>query len=127
LKGDELCGRVHGQPVFRVRPTLERFDAAARRRRALRAALPLVGLALLVLPVPGLHLSVPLLLGAAFVLARRRLRESELIRELTGECPCSPEAQSYAVPDRIALPLTVRCPACREFVRVERAEARADG
>jgi hypothetical protein len=126
LKGDELRGRVHLQPVFRVRPTLERFDLAARRRRALRVALPLLGIALLVLPVPGLHLSAPLLLGAAFVLARRRLRETEVIRELRGECPCSPDAQRYELPERIALPLTLRCPACREFVTVERAEARAD-
>lgn len=121
-----LCGRVHGLPPFPVRARIERFGPAERRRRALGFALPLVLLSLVVLPVPGLHLSIPFLLGSAFWFGRRRLRETEQIRELAGDCPCGRGPQVYALPDRITLPLLLRCPACREFVRVETGGARAD-
>lgn len=116
-----LRGRVHGRPEFTVEVELERFGPAERRRRALRLALPLAGLGLLVLPVPGLHLSSPVLFGCALWLGGRRLREAERIRGLVGRCECGAGEQRYALPDRVELPLTVRCPGCREFVRVQPA------
>jgi hypothetical protein len=124
--GAELCGRVHGLPQFPVRARIERFGPRERRRRALRFALPLVLLSLLVLPVPGLHLSIPFLLASAFWFGRRRLRESERVLGLVGECPCGRGPQAYALPDRVALPLLLRCPACREFVTVELGAAATD-
>jgi hypothetical protein len=123
----ELCGRVHGLSQFPVRARFESFGPAQRRRRALRLVLPLVLLSVVVLPIPGFHLSIPFLLGSAFWVGRRRLRETEQLRELVGECPCGRGPQPYALPDRVALPLLLRCPACREFVRVESAGSCADG
>jgi len=112
---------MHGHPPFAVRARMRSFAPAERRRRALRVALPLAVLALAILPVPGLHLSAPILLIAAFVLGRRRLGESERLEELVGECPCGVRGRPYALPERIRWPLTLRCPACGEFVRVEAA------
>lgn len=119
--GGPLVGRMHGHPPFPVHAQLEQFAPAQRRRRALRIALPLAALAFAVVPVPGLHLSAPILLGAAFVLGRRRLREAERIIALVGECPCGARERPYELPERIAWPASLRCPACREFVRVETA------
>jgi hypothetical protein len=124
--GSDLSGSVHDLPRFPVHTRIERFGPRERRKRALRFALPLVLLCLVVLPVPGLHLSIPFLLGAAVWFGRRRLRETEQIRELVGECPCGRGPQSYALPDRLALPLLLRCPACREFVKVESGGPPAD-
>jgi hypothetical protein len=112
---------MHGHPPFPVQAQIRSFTAAERRRRALRAAAPLAALGLVLLPVPGLHFSSPILLGAALVLARRHLRELERIEALIGACPCGAVDRPYALPERIRWPLTLRCPACREFVKVETA------
>jgi hypothetical protein len=116
-----LVGRMHGHPPFPVRARLQQFAPAERRRRAVRVSAPLAVLAVALLPIPGLHLAAPILLGTAFVLGRRRLREAEAIEALFGECPCGVRDQPYVLPERIQWPLTLRCPACREFVRVETA------
>ena len=116
-----LVGRMHGHPPFPVRAEVRGFAPAERRRRALRVAAPLAAVGLALLPIPGMHFSSPILLGAALVLGRRRLRELERIESLVGACPCGVVDRPYALPERIEWPLTLRCPACREFVKVETA------
>jgi hypothetical protein len=116
-----LVGRMHGHPPFPVQAEVRSFSPVERRRRALLVAAPLAAIGLVLLPFPGLHLTSPILLCAAFVLARRRLREVERIESLVGACPCGALDRPYALPERIEWPLTLRCPACREFVKVETA------
>jgi hypothetical protein len=114
----ELSGTVYGKEPFVVRAELETFDPAQRRMRALKLAGPLLLVSLLILPVPGVHLSIPVLLVLAAVLGWRRLRQTERLVGLEGRC-CADGPNTYEIPDRFELPLTLRCPKCREFVKVE--------
>ncbi len=114
-----LRGTVYGKPPFAVSAGVETFGPGQRRLRALKLAGPLLLLAVLVIPIPGVHLSVPFLVGLALVLGWRRLRQTERITSLQGHCGCSDRPQDYELPDRLGLPLTLRCPGCREFVKIE--------
>ena len=88
-------------------------------RRALWIGLPLLGLALLSLPIPGWHfIGVPGFAIASFVLARRRLAQELEIEEMSGPCPACASAQAYPVPGAAPFPLTLACPGCQEFLKL---------
>ena len=117
----ELLGSVYGKVPFAVRAELETFDAGQRRLRALKLAGPLLVASILIAPIPGVHLSIPVLLVLAFVLGLRRLKQKERLAALEGRC-CGDQHNAYPLPDRFELPVTVRCPKCGEFVKVEAPE-----
>ncbi|MCE2392115.1 MAG: hypothetical protein J4G09_11625 [Proteobacteria bacterium] len=114
----ELTGTVYAHPPGPLAASLETFAGPRRVGRALVLALPLLLGALLILPVPGLHLLAPFVAVLAVVLGVRRLRERERLLDLSGACPACRAEQSFELPDRPRLPLLLRCPGCGEFVKV---------
>ncbi len=118
----ELQAESHGAEPTIVCARTTRFERADRLKRAARTFFPLFGLALVSLPIPGWHLAaVPGFLLAAFVLGVRRLRQREQVEALEGPCPACRRRQGFRVPARLVLPLTLRCPDCGEFVKLEAA------
>ena len=114
----ELRAECYGYEPGPVQVRITRYERADRLGRAARASLPLLGAALLSVPIPLLHLfAVPGFLIAAGVLGLRRLRQLEQAEDLRGPCPACAKVQAFPVPPRLVLPLTLRCPACGEFVR----------
>ena len=114
----ELRGTTYEHPPAALVAGLETYALPKRLVRALALALPLLVAAVILLPIPGLHLGAPVLGIAAIVLGVRRLRERERLVELSGACPACRAEQSFELPDRPRLPLLLRCPACGEFVKV---------
>ena len=114
----ELRGTAYNKPDRTLVALFDVFDRNARLKRAFGLALPLFGIAVAVIPIPGIHLSSPILILAGVVLGARRLRECERLLSLEGPCPACGDPQRYTLPDRKRFPLTLRCPACAEFVKV---------
>ena len=95
------------------------FDRAERFRRAAGISLPLLGGALVSLPLPGWHLAaVPGFLAAAVILGIRRLRQATRVEGLAGACPACAREQDFPAPPRLELPATLRCPTCGEFIQL---------
>ncbi len=115
MESRELRGSVYGKQPFAVIASLELYDRPTRIRRALKISLPLFLVGLPLLPIPGLHLSLLVLWPLAVLLG---VREEQRIIALEGRCGCERGPQAYELPDRLALPLTLRCPGCSEFVKV---------
>lgn len=77
-------------------------------------------LALIALPIPGVHfILVPgaLLLGA--VLAAVRLGQAEVFRTATGRCPFCGKEQSFTVMGRFKLPKKLYCSSCQRQLLLE--------
>ena len=112
-----LKARSYGADDGSLRMRVERFDRRERVRRAARIFFPLLGGAILTVPIPALHLAtVPGFLIAAFALGIARLREHERIEAIEGACPACGAAATWPSPRRPRFPLTVPCPECRAFV-----------
>jgi hypothetical protein len=111
----ESYGREPAQLLARVAD----YERGARVRRALAIGLPLFGLALVSVPIPGWHVAaVPGFAIAAVVLARRRLRQAYEIESVFGSCPACGLEQPYPVPGAAVFPATLPCPACGEFLKL---------
>ena len=122
LRTLRLSAEAFGRDPRAVEARVLELDRAARVRRALRIALPLVGGAILSLPIPGWHLAaVPGFLIAALMLGARRLRQTRVVESVTGSCPACGDSVRFPVPTTARLPDTYPCPACREFVRLHEA------
>ena len=118
----ELRAESHGCEPSVVRGRATHFARGDRVRRAAKIFFPLLVAALASLPIPVWHLvAVPGFLIAGLVLGGRRLRQSERVEALEGPCPACARGQVFPVPERLALPLTTRCPACGEFVKLQAA------
>ena len=116
----QLRARVYQRDARDFSAEVERFDHRARRRRALARALPLLGGALLSLPIPGWHfIGVPGFVIAAVMLGRRRLAQELRVVSLAGDCPACGEALVFDSPPLERLPATLPCPSCREFLQLE--------
>lgn len=115
----ELRAEVYEHEPASFEALAQHFDPAQRRARAWRAFLPLLGGALLSLPIPGWHfVGVPGFLIAAFVIARRRRRQEFLIESLSGRCPAC-AAEVTLTPSRLdALPTSLPCPGCGEYLQL---------
>ena len=121
MESRRLVGSVYGREPFEVVASVEVFDRAQRIKRALKLSLPLFLIGLPLIPIPGVHLALLFLWPAAVFFAARRLLEVERVAKLAGACPCSVEPVDYDLPDRLGLPLTLRCPGCAEFVKIDAA------
>ncbi len=116
----ELRAESHGAEPSTLRVRTTRFERRERLKRGARIFFPLLGLALVSLPIPAWHLAaVPGFLLAGVVLGVRRLRQRVQVEALEGPCPACGRRQDFAVPARLALPLTLRCPDCGEFVKLQ--------
>ena len=114
-----LAARSHGREPSSLRARVTRYDRPARVRRAAAVFFPLLAAALVSIPIPGWHLAgVPGFLIAAFVLGRRRLRQELAIESIEGPCPACAADREYPPAERSAFPMTVRCPACGEFLKL---------
>ena len=119
----ELRAESHGCEPSAVRARTTQFTRGERIQRAAKIFFPLLVAALASLPIPGWHLAaVPGFLIAALVFGGRRLRQSERVEALEGSCPACTREQVFPVPERLGLPLTLRCPACGEFVKIRKAQ-----
>ncbi len=115
----ELRAECHGHALVTMRAEVERYERPARLRRAAAVFFPLLLLALVSVPIPGWHVAaVPGFGIAAVVLGLRRLRQRLVLREIRGPCAACGKASEYPLPDRAEPPLTVRCPACGEFLKL---------
>ncbi len=118
----ELRAESHGCEPSGVRGRVTHFNRGERVRRAAKIFFPLLAAALASLPIPAWHLAaVPGFLIAALVLGVRRLRQSERVEALEGPCPACARGQTFPIPERLVLPLTLRCSACGEFVKLQSA------
>lgn len=96
------------------------FTPAQRRARARRVFFLLLLGALASLPVPGWHfVGVPGFLVAAVVQSRRRRRQELQIHSLRGRCPACGEEQEIAQAGFDALPASLPCPGCGEFLKLD--------
>ncbi len=115
-----LRASTYGKPPSSVTAELTEYDRGQRMGRAARISLPLLAGALLFVPVPGVHLfAVPGFLIAAIVFGLRRLREGSTVDSLSGDCPACSTEQTFPAQGSLALPLTLRCPGCGEFLKIE--------
>ena len=106
----------------RLEAEVSTFDRSQRIRRAAAVGVPLFAGALLSVPIPGWHfVGVPGFLIACVVFARRRLAQQRAFSSAAGPCPACRTDQSIEIAPDAALPLTVRCPGCGEFVKLEDA------
>jgi len=95
------------------------YGPEERWRRAARTALPLVGGAIVTLPLPAIHLfSVPGFLVAAAVLGLRKLREERVFESASGPCPGCAAALDLRPPAGTLPPYVLPCPECGEFLKL---------
>ena len=114
-----LAAESHGREPSSLLARVTRYDRPARVRRAAAIFFPLFAAALVSIPIPGWHFAgVPGFLIAAFVLGRRRLRQGLAIESIEGHCPACAADREYQPAGSSALPMTVRCPACGEFLKL---------
>jgi hypothetical protein len=95
-----------------------RFDASARRRRALKMGGLLAVGGILIFPIPGAHIVGVGCLVAALPLGLRRLRQDFQVQEIRGVCPACGASQTFQLPSSGKLPGTTSCPACRAFLNL---------
>ena len=116
----------YGKPDSQLRVQVTDFDHGERVRRAATIFFPLLGGALLSLPIPAWHLfAVPGFLIAAVVLGMQRLRQTSRVDRIEGRCPACGDPQQLPVPRRLVLPTTVTCPGCGEFIKLQDSSAGA--
>ncbi len=126
--GPELAQAVvaetYGHPASRLEAKVALLDRRARLRWAARGFFPLIGGALLSLPIPAWHLvGVPGFLLAAFVLGFRRLRVDRVFGTLRGPCPACGGDQEIPPPAPARFPSVLPCPGCGAYLtlRLENA------
>lgn len=115
-----LRATTYAKPPTRLQARVIAYERAERLRRAAAITLPLLGAALVSLFIPVWHLiGVPGFLVAAVVLGRARFQEAAALESLDGTCPACDATQSFEPPAKFELPVTLRCPGCSSFVRLE--------
>ena len=114
-----IVASAYGVEPSRLAAQVVEFGRRERLVRAGRIFFPLLGGALLTLPIPALPLaSVPAFLLAALLLGIRRLRERSRVERLEGPCPaCGGEPDWPS--GSLRFPLTRPCAECGEFVTLE--------
>jgi hypothetical protein len=88
------------------------YSGAERALRALKVLGLVWGAALLILPIPIAHLSVPLLAVAGPVGALWRYRTREAAQRVIGPCPACKAALTVPLETADSLPKWIYCPAC---------------
>jgi hypothetical protein len=115
-----LRASTYAKPPTSITARLTEYERSERLRRASGIFLPLFGAALVSLFIPVWHLvGVPGFLIVAFVLARGRFGQATAVDSVEGTCPSCEELQCFAPPSSSELPVTLRCPGCSAFVKLE--------
>lgn len=99
------------------------LTAGARLRRAGKAPLIGLGVAILVLPIPVVHFAVPpLALVAGLVIGARRIGQGELFTSARGRCPfCGTEQSLGLSGSAFRLPRSIKCHACLRAMTLDAA------
>ena len=98
------------------------------RQRVRRGALgPVlgVGVAIIVLPIPIVHLIVPpVALVGGVIIGIRRMLQCELFVSVRGPCPCCGVEQSFGLSGApYRLPQSLKCHACLQLLTLEQRDA----
>ncbi len=116
----ELSAEHYGSESTVIQADTVFYPTPVRLRRAAWVFFPLLLAAILVLPIPVLHLvAVPAFLVFAVVLGLRRLREEWAWIRVRGPCPACRQPQEFDTPSVPVMPITVACPGCGEFVKIQ--------
>ncbi|MCP4005138.1 MAG: hypothetical protein GY725_13165 [bacterium] len=116
-----LNASTYGKEPTRILLRVIEYERGERIGRAARIGLPLLGGAFISLFIPAIGhvLGIPGFLAASVFFSIRRLRQHESVDSLTGECPACQKEQSFPADAELSLPVTLRCPACAEFLKIE--------
>lgn len=119
----DLPLRADGAPPERARVEIGVLGAGDRVKRAGVALAGGVGLALVALPIPIVHLLlVPGALVGGIALAARRLGQGETFRGARGRCPYCGTQQRFTLLGRFRLPKTVYCGSCQRELYLDSGE-----
>jgi hypothetical protein len=114
-----LQATVYQHAASELKADVSVYGRRDRWRRAFTSALPLVGGAIITLPIPPLHFfSVPGCLVAAVVIALRRLKEERVFESALGPCPACGKHLELKLPSSKLPPYTLPCPGCGEFLKL---------
>ncbi len=114
-----LSAETYQRPATQLVAEVSVYGPPERLRRALRGALPLLGGALVTLPIPPLHFfSVPAFLVSAVLVFRRRLHEERVFETLRGPCPACAKLLDQRAPSAKVPPYLLPCPGCGEFLKL---------
>jgi hypothetical protein len=115
----QLRAETYQRPATELSARVSVYGPPERWRRALRGAAPLLGGALVTLPIPPLHFfSVPAFLVSALLVFRRRLREERVFESLRGPCPACDKLLDLRAPSGALPPYLLPCPGCGEFLKL---------
>jgi hypothetical protein len=108
-----------GVPPSRARVEVAVLTPVERIRRSALGFAALLLVAVVALPIPLVHLVlVPAALLGAVALAAVRLRQGEVFRHVSGDCPFCGAQQTFTVLGRFRLPKTLYCEACHRELRL---------
>ena len=115
----QLNAETYQRPATQLVADVSVYGPRERWRRAVRSALPLLGGALVTLPIPPLHFfSVPTCLILAVLTFRRRLGEERVFEEACGPCPACSKLLDFKLPGGKLPPYVMPCPGCGEFLKL---------
>ena len=114
-----LGAETYQRPATQLVAQVSVYGPRDRWRRAIATALPLLGGALVTLPIPPLHFfSVPAFLTMAVVMFQRRLREERVFESARGPCPACSKLLDLRLPGSKPPPFLLPCPGCGEFLKL---------
>jgi hypothetical protein len=114
----QLSAETYQRPATQLVAQVSVYGPSERWRRAVTGALPLLGGALVTLPIPPLHFfSVPAFLVFAVVVFRRRLGEERVFESLRGPCPACSKLLDLKPPSGKP-PYLLPCAGCGEFLKL---------
>lgn len=110
-----------GTPTLPATTEVRTLSAPERLRRAALAPALGVGVALIVLPIPIVHLFVPpLALIGGVAVGVRRLGQRELFVSVRGTCPCCGTEQSFGLSGaRYRVPQELKCRSCLQLLQLD--------
>lgn len=119
-----ISAEAYGAEPAELRAEVEEFDRSARLGRAFKIAGPLLLGAIVSLFIPVWHLfGVPGFLVASAVLGTRKYRQTRAIELVAGPCPACKSDQPYPVAEDTGFPLSIPCPACGEFLKLDESQS----
>lgn len=117
---------IRGIGTGPVAATVEVRSLAAgeRLRRAAMGPALGVGVALIVLPIPIVHLIVPpVALVGGVVFGARRMLQRQLFGSVRGPCPCCGIEQSFGLNGaEYRLPQALKCHACLQLLTLDHCD-----
>jgi hypothetical protein len=123
LRLEQLALRGFGAAPSPARIEIRSLTTGERLRRAGKAPLIGLGVAILVLPIPVVHFAVPpLALISGVVVGIRRMSQRELFVSARGPCPfCGTEQSLGLNGSAYRLPRSAKCHACLRSMTLDAA------